>query len=251
MDYYQKNRTINFQYFCVKLSRFWIWIIGSAVFFAVLLPILRYIKLRNTYLSEQKAFEQGIIDAVEPKPISFPFAYIAVGFLMGAILVIFIVFLFDCLNGKLKCSAELDKPNDAQLLAVFKYSEDRKSEIIAKKILHYESAGPIEKEKELLLSRLRITCHNQKIDHLVIAGSITGEKVESILDITEKLLTNGIPSVYIGDILNDPEAILRLNAGDSAVLVVKAGETTYKELDQTIAQLRFQKTKLIGYIMFE
>ena len=251
MENYQSERTINLQYLCVKLSRFWVWIAGAAAAGAILLPVYRLYKLKKTYAAELEAFEQGVKDAVEPTPVRFPVSYIIIGLLLGAILAAFVIFLKDFLSGKIKCAAELDKPKDVQLLGVFKRSEDKKAEQLMKKLVRYEKANPIKKEAELLYSRLTTTCRNQEITHLVFAGDAVEAEADLLLDTAEKLQLDGVPTDCIGDILADPQAILKLNAGDGVVLAVKAGQTSYKTLDEEIAQCKRQNTKLVGFVEFE
>ena len=251
MESYQSERTINLQYLCVKLSRFWVWIAGAAVVGAVLLPVYRFYKLKKAYTAELEAFEQGVKDAIEPTPVRFPVSYIFIGLILCAILAAFLIFLKDFLKGKVKCAADLDKPKGTQLLAVFKRSKDKKAESLMKKLVRYEKANSIEKEAELFYSRLTTTCRNQNITHLVFAGDVAEEEEELLCDTAERLHLDGIPADCIGDILADPKAILKLNSGDGVVLVVKAGQTSYKALDEEIAQCKRQNTKLVGFAAFE
>ena len=251
MESYQSERTINLKYLLVKLSRFCIWIAGAAAACAVLLPLYRFLKLRSAYQKELAAFEQGVKDAVEPTPVSFPFSYIVIGLILGAVLAAFVIFLRDFLGGKVKCASELDKPKDAQLLAVFKRTEDTKAEAFMKKLVRYPVPGEEKEESLLMYSRLLTTCRNQEIAHLVFAGDAVGENPEMLQFIADKLTQSGVPTECIGDILNNPEAILRLSAGDGVVLIVKAGQTTYKALDEEIAQCVRQNTKLVGFAEFE
>ena len=251
MESYRSERTINLKDLCVKLGRFWIWIAGTAAAGAILLPLWRFYKSRKAYKAELAVFEQGVKDAVEPTPVSFPFSYIVIGLILGAILAVFVILLREFLSGKVKCPAELDKPKDAQLLAVFKRSEDTKAETFVKKVIRAQTANPIEKEAELLYSRLTTTCRNQEIAHLIFAGDAAESEAELLLDTAEKLRLDGVPADCIGDILGDPQAIRQLNAGDGVVLVVKTGETTYRNLDEEIAQCRRQNTKLVGFVAIE
>ena len=251
MESYQSERTINLQYLCVKLSRFWIWIAGAAVAGAVLLPVYRFYKLKKTHTAELEAFEQGVKDAIEPTPVRFPVSYIFIGLILCAILAAFLIFLKDFLNAKVKCAAELNKPKGTQLLAVFKRSKDKKAERLMKKLVRYEKANSIEKEAELFYSRLTTTCRNQNITHLVFAGDAADEEEELLYDTAEKLRLDGVSANCIGDILIDPQAILKLNAGAGVVLVVKVGQTGYKALDEEIAQCKRQNTKLVGFAVFE
>ena len=196
-------------------------------------------------------FEQGVKDSVEPAPVKFPVSYIIVGLLLGIVIVAFVIFVREFLNGKLKCSAELNKPRDAQLLAVFKCSKDTKVETYFKKLVHYEIANPIEEEMELLYSRLKATCRNQGIPHLVFAGDVTKDEVKLLQDAVKKLQIDGIPAEFIGNILTEPMAILKLQAEDGIVLAVKAGQTSYKTIDEEISQCKRQNTKLIGFVAFD
>ena len=251
MESYQSEKTINFQYLCVKISRFWFWVAGAAVAGAILLPVYRFFTMKKTYAAELAVFEQGVKDAVEPTPVKFPVSFIIIGLLLGAIFAVFVIFLKDFLNGKVKCAAELDKPAGVQLVAKFKRSEDKKAEQLIKKLIHYGQTNSIEKETELLYSRLTTTCRNKEIEHLVFAGDALNEEAELLLDTVEKLRLDGVSTDCIGDILSDPLAIMKLNAGDGVVLVVKAGMTSYKTLDEEIAQCRRQNAKLVGFVAFE
>ena len=251
MESYQSERIINLKYLLVKLAKLWKWIAGAAAAGAIIVSLRHFLKLRSAYSVELKAFEEGVKDAVEPTPVSYPFSYIFIGFLFGLIIAVAVIFLKDFLSTKLKTAFELDRPKGTQLLAVFKKTQDTKAELYMKKLLCTQTTTSEEKEAKLLYSRLLTTCRNQEISHLVFAGDAAEEDPQLLLDVAERLQRYGIPTDCIGNILDDPEAILCLNAGDGIVLVAKVGQTTYKTLDEELAQCTRQKTNLVGFVAFE
>ncbi len=250
MRTYQNERVFDLKDFLKKLIALWYWLAGGFVLGAVLTPILQYRNLVSAYRKDLESFNSGVKNAVEPTVPSFPVKHIFIGGLIGFVIVLLVIGFLYLLNKRLKSVSELNKPDDAQLLACFRLSRPGKTEAFADRLLKIEKARPVSEEEMLLLARLLSTAKNRGIKKVLFTGDLTKPQKDILTAVTDKMNGMNVETKLIGSILSDPAAIYGMEAGVGMVLCETVGKSTYKDLDLEIAQCRRENTELLGFVVF-
>ena len=252
METYRSERTFDLKYFLVTLIKNWYWIAGATGAIMIALPVYQFLRQFKNYRKALAAFEAGTKGATEPTFPGFPFTYILFGAILGFVgAVVVIWFIQYYLNHRLKCATELNKPRDAELLAVYNTSVSSKTERFAKKLVRYPQPLPEDRMTKLLCARLVAVSKNQEIQTIVVAGNIGQSEKAIMLKAVEMLQKVGISVEWIGNILSEPEAILRMKAGVGVVLAEQTGKATYGSLDEEVAVCERNRTKILGFAAFE
>ena len=228
----------------------WYWVAGAIGLGMILAPLLRFLKLRSDYNTQLTAFQNGDANVIKPVAPSFPFLYILIGLLAGAAAATLVFWVIELFDNRLKSSAELIRPEGVQVLAEIKVSRDDKNAGFAKKLLNIKPPRPEKRETELLCAKLVAASRNKEYKSILVAGKLEGRATTVVKTVTDVLTQAEVGIEYIGDILQDPRAILKLNPESGVVLVETLGKTTYQTLDGEITECGNQGADLIGFIVF-
>ncbi len=248
METYQNVRTVDLRHLIVRILSKWYWLVGAMAFGAIAAPLVRFLKLRSDYNTQMEAFKSGTSNVIEPVAPSFPFLYILTGLLAGAVAAILVFWVIELLDNKLKSAAELVIPEGVQVLAEVKISRDDKTTRFAKKLMHIDQPRPEKKETELLCAKLVAASRNKEYKALLLAGRVEGRANVVVRTVIDVLTQAGVSIEWIGDVLQDPRAILKLNPDAGVVLVETVGKTTYQTLDGELAECRNQGAELVGFV---
>ncbi|MBR5743649.1 MAG: hypothetical protein IKX85_07555 [Clostridia bacterium] len=238
--------------FLEKLITLWYWIVGAMAGCAVLLPAVQFIRLILAYRKELAAYDPDAEKAVAPVFPHFPFKYILIGAILGIVLsIVVIAVIYYVFDNRLKATSELVRPIGTEVFAVYKLSKDSKTLAFAKRLLKEEKPDSPDRQTKLLCAKLQSACRNKEIKRIVFAGSQTGAEKNFILERIALINSVGVPVEWIGDILHDPNAIMKMNAGDGIILVEQVKTATYKTIDTEVAEAFRQKMDLLGFVAVE
>lgn len=251
METYQSVRTLDLKHLLFRIMKNWYWLAGAAGFGAIAVPLVRFLKLRIDYSTQLKAFKAGTANVIEPVAPSFPFLYILIGLFVGVVVALLVFWAIELFDNTLKSAAELTRPEGVQVLAEIKTSREGKKERTIRKLLKMNAPRPEKKETELLCAKLVAASRNRKYKSIVVAGKLEGKATAIVKTVIDVLTQAEVGIEYVGDILQDPRAILKLNSEVGVVLVETVGKTTYQTLDGEIAECRNQKADLLGFLVTE
>ena len=195
----------------------------------------KYSKLKKTkssYLSESSVIKSGIKFGI-------------LGCILGVILFCFIYGLQFLMNGRLNDIENLKRRYSARILTVL--PEERKKSVIDRILDGMEGSAGKNQTAEILLGITGASLGGSGKTKYAVAGTVAEEIRQQIADRLNQ--TESITAYNAGDVLKDPQAVLKAKDSDSVILVEEKNVSLMSDIEREKELLESMGVRFEGFII--
>lgn len=202
----------------------------------------------NEYIESEEDVEDDA-DLVSTK-VGISKKYLVLGVLLGFVASAGIIVAWYVLTATIKFSEEIRMVYGIRYLGQISFKKKNVCETLADKLFYSSKLQSLDNQKELLCSKILITCETEGIKEFVLTGNF-GKNKDYIFDLQKKLSENGISMKVVGDILKQPDALNELKGEKNIMFVETIKKSRYENIHQEIVLCDEQSINVLGYIIFE
>lgn len=188
-------------------------------------------------------------EVVTPK-VGISKKFIVLGILLGGVAAAGLIVAWYILTATIKFAEEIRMVYGVRYLGQISFKKKNTFEVLADKLFYTSKLQSIENQKELLCSKILITCETEGIKEFVLSGEFDKNK-DYIHELQKKLSENGISVKVVGDILSQPDALNELKGKKNIIFVETIKKSRYENVHQEIVLCDEQNINVLGYIIFE
>lgn len=206
---------------------------------------------------KEEAAEQTEVGAT-PQSVSLSIKYIVLGAFMGIFLSCVWIVLRYILSNKLKGISEFEELYGLRIFGELEDKEGKKKRFLAVvdrclDKLRKKEQWTLEEQKELILTNLTVSCKKEAISKLFVTSSLHLTEAEKQLleTVTKELKAAGVQVVFGENIIRNAKSFEQMSEIGTVVLVEKAEQTQYKNLEKELTLCAQQGARVFGVIGLE
>lgn len=182
---------------------------------------------------------------------------VAIGFIGGAALILFIFILIYLFNNKLCLEDDFESIFGVKLFGTVIYKKENNKKLFGfldkfiLKMRHYNKHFfEFEKALEMSATGIKIASRKMGTNKVYATGSVIGKEEKAVLELLAEELKKFEIEIVVGNpILYDAESLEKSAEIGCVVLIESAGNVLYREVADEIETCEQQGTKLIGAIV--
>lgn len=184
--------------------------------------------------------------------------YIILGAFVGIFLACVWIALRYILSNKLKGISEFEELYGLRIFGELEDKEGKKKRFLAVvdrclDKLRKKEQWTLEEQKELILTNLTVSCKKEAISKLFVTSSLHLTEAEKQLleTVTKELKAAGVQVVFGENIIRNAKSFEQMSEIGTVVLVEKAEQTQYKNLEKELTLCAQQGARVFGVIGLE
>ena len=192
--------------------------------------------------------EQPEEESKESVPVALSKKFILLGTAAGIFFAIALIYIMYYFNRTVKTAGEFTKHYGLNCFGVIETGNKTIWEKWADKLFY--AHGKKGCNPELIVPKINAVCNNAGIKRVVFSVNQDTANKNMIDHYAELLKESGRDAEVLGDIMNDPAAIQRLEINQNVILVEEVRKTGYEDVRKEILFCKEQGIHVLGCIVF-
>ena len=212
---------------------------------------------KKIIFAEENKSDETTEKVVVQKP-GIPVKFVAIGIILGIMLVCCWVFIKNILTAKLEISEDITAKHNITLFGMISSETDKKRifGFIDRKLIEirdrHKKHLTYEQMIESVTTGIAICCQKKKIGKVILSGTeIENISQKYIGDIEKSLISKNINVVIVNDIYYDPNALQNSVDVNNIVFVEKIGLSIKDEISNEINKAKEYNIDILGCVIIE